>query len=175
MASLRSADQRDQRPLVHARDLADGRDADVAQFPRGDRPDAPQALDLERMQEPSSSSGGTSSSPSGFATPLATFARNFVRAMPTVIGRPTSLDAAAKRARDLERRADASLHAAHIEERLVDRERLDHRCGVVEDAEDGLRASEYASNRAGTTTACGHSCRAAPLPIAVRTPNAFAS
>ena len=37
----------------------------------------------------SSASGGTTSSPSGFATPLATFARNLVRATPTVIGRPT--------------------------------------------------------------------------------------
>jgi hypothetical protein len=38
----------------------------------------------------SSPSGGTSSSPSGFATALATLARNFVRATPTLIGRPTS-------------------------------------------------------------------------------------
>ena len=38
---------------------------------------------------PSSPSGGTTSSPSGLATPLATLARNFVRATPTVIGRPT--------------------------------------------------------------------------------------
>ena len=37
----------------------------------------------------SSPSGGTTSSPSGFATPLATFARNFVLAIPTVIGSPT--------------------------------------------------------------------------------------
>ena len=37
----------------------------------------------------SSPSGGTTSRPSGFATPLATFARNFVLATPTVIGRPT--------------------------------------------------------------------------------------
>ena len=36
----------------------------------------------------SSRSGGTTSRPSGFATPLATLARNFVRAMPTVIGSP---------------------------------------------------------------------------------------
>ncbi len=33
--------------------------------------------------------GGTTSSPSGLATALATFARNLVRATPTVIGRPT--------------------------------------------------------------------------------------
>lgn len=38
----------------------------------------------------SSASGETTSSPSGFATPLATLARNFVRATPTVIASPTS-------------------------------------------------------------------------------------
>lgn len=38
----------------------------------------------------SSPSGGTTSSPSGLATPLATLARNLVRATPTVIGSPTS-------------------------------------------------------------------------------------
>ncbi len=37
----------------------------------------------------SSPSIGTTNRPSGFATPLATLARNFVRATPTVIGRPT--------------------------------------------------------------------------------------
>ena len=37
----------------------------------------------------SSRSGGTSSRPSGLASWLATLARNLVRAMPTVIGRPT--------------------------------------------------------------------------------------
>ena len=42
------------------------------------------------VEEPSSSSGDTTSNPFGFATALATFARNFVRAIPTVIGRPTS-------------------------------------------------------------------------------------
>ena len=42
--------------------------------------------------------------PSGLATPLATFARNFVRATPTVIGRPTrSRTATRNRARDLHR------------------------------------------------------------------------
>ena len=37
----------------------------------------------------SSRPGGTSSKPSGLASWLATLARNFVRAMPTVMGRPT--------------------------------------------------------------------------------------
>ncbi len=47
--------------------------------------------------------------------------------------------AASKRARDLERRADAALHPAHVEEGLVDRQRLDDRRRVLENAEDGLR------------------------------------
>ena len=51
LTTLRAADERDQQSFVHARDLADGRDADVAQLPRRDRPDAPQPLDLEWMQE----------------------------------------------------------------------------------------------------------------------------
>ena len=40
-------------------------------------------------RKPSSPPGGTTSSPSGLATPLATLARNLVLATPTVIGRPT--------------------------------------------------------------------------------------
>ena len=88
---------------------------------------------------PSSSSGGTTSRPSGFATPLATFARNFVRATPTVIGRPTSLahlaGAAAPRSR---RRARRCGEPADVEERLVDGEALDERRRVVEHREDRL-------------------------------------
>ena len=38
-----------------------------------------------------------------------------------------------------------------------------------------LLACEYASNRDGTTIAPGHSRRAVEPPIAVLTPNAFAS
>ena len=54
----------------------------------------------------SSRSGGTTSRPSGFATPLATLARNFVRATPTVIGSPTCSRTPAPQPRgDLGRRA----------------------------------------------------------------------
>ena len=44
----------------------------------------------------SSRSGGTTIRPSGLATPLATFARNFVRATPTVTGSPTRSRTAAR-------------------------------------------------------------------------------
>ena len=54
----------------------------------------------------SSPSGGTTSRPSGLATPLATLARNFVRATPTVIGSPTCVEHVAPQPHgDLARRA----------------------------------------------------------------------
>ena len=86
----------------------------------------------------SSRSGGTTSSPFGFATPLATFARNFVRATPTVIGRPTSSST-----RRLSRTAISlgepdPLQPAHVEERLVDREPFDERRRVLEHGKDRL-------------------------------------
>jgi hypothetical protein len=61
------------------------------------------------------------------------------------------------------------LEAAHVEERLVDREALDERRRVL------LLASEYADMRGGTTTRPGQSRRAVEATIAVRTPYAFAS
>ena len=82
----------------------------------------------------SSPSGGTTSRPSGLATPLATLARNFVRAMPTVIGRPTcSCTARRSRTAICSGVPAMPLHAADVEERLVDRQPLDERRRVLED------------------------------------------
>ncbi len=62
------------------------------------------------------------------ATSLATLARNFVRATPTVIGRPTrSSDVALQATGDLDRRAGDPPQPADVEERLVDRDPLDER------------------------------------------------
>ncbi len=86
----------------------------------------------------SSCSGGTSRSPSGLPTRLATLARNLVRATPTVIGSPTRSRTAARSAAAMSTGAPDDLaQATDVEERLVDRERLDQRCGVVEHREDG--------------------------------------
>src|SRR5439155_21938589 len=87
----------------------------------------------------SSPSTGTTSRQSGFATPLATFARNFVLATPTVTGRPT-------RSRSSRRRCTAiwvgvpgdPTEPAYVQERLVDRQPLHERCGVAEDLEHRL-------------------------------------
>jgi hypothetical protein len=72
--------------LGELRDLTDGRDPPLAELAGGRRPDAPEPLDRERVEKRELA---VTSRPSGLATPLATLARNFVRATPTVIGRPT--------------------------------------------------------------------------------------
>ena len=46
-----AAEQRDERALVEPRDLPDRRDPARPELPRRDRPDAPEPLDRERMQE----------------------------------------------------------------------------------------------------------------------------
>ena len=79
-------------PSASARDLADGRDARARAACRPSPARRPTAARPAAGAGTSSSpSGGTTSRPSGLATPLATLARNLVRATPTVIGRPTSL------------------------------------------------------------------------------------
>ena len=122
----------------------------------------------------SSRSGGTTSRPSGFATPLATLARNFVRATPTVIASPTrSSTSRRSRDRDLGRRARHAEQAADVEERLVDREPLDERRRVVEHLEHRLarlgvrrHARRHDDRAAGTARAPG----ARPSRCARRTP-----
>ena len=132
-------DEPDQRRLRELRHLPDRRDPARVQLARGDLADAPQRLDRQRMQERELASGGTTSSPSGFATPDATLARNFVRATPTVIGSPTfSRTRDTQTSRDLRRRARDPPHSAHVDERLVDRQPLHQRRRVLEDREHVL-------------------------------------
>ena len=80
----------------------------------------------------SSPVGSTRSRPSGFATPLATLARNFVRATPTVMLRPTSAATCSRRLRDLERGPGYSAQAANVQKRFIDRDALDQRGRVIE-------------------------------------------
>ena len=103
-------------------------------------------------------------------------ARNFVRATPTVIGRPTRSSTS--------RRSRTAISTGDPESRRIPRtsrnaSSIDSAStnGVVSSntAKTALLASEYASMRGRTTTACGHSARHFDAPIAVRTPYAFAS
>ena len=110
------------------------------------------------------------------ATPLATLARNFVRATPTVTGRPT-FSSTSRRSRtaisvgvpEIRRSPPTSRNASSIDRPSTN--------GVVSSntRNIALLASLYASIRGRTTTACGQSRRASAPPIGVRMPNAFAS
>src|SRR5205807_2500368 len=51
VAAGRAPEHRDERPLVEARDFADGGDAAVLELAGRDRPDAPQSSDRQRVQE----------------------------------------------------------------------------------------------------------------------------
>ena len=118
-------------------------------------------------------SGGTISSPSGLATPLATLARRCGH--PDGDGQPHPLaDLAPQPHGDLGGRARDAPEPADVQERLVDRESLDQRRRLRKTSNTALLALAYTPIRGGTTTA-GHSRRACTPPMAVRTPCALAS
>ena len=73
------------------------------------------------------------------ATPLATLARNLVRATPTVIGRPTRSSTSRRSRTAISVGVPTNaVQPADIEERLVDRDAFDERRGVAEDLEHSL-------------------------------------
>ena len=116
----------------------------------------------------SSPSTGTTRSPSGFATPLATFARNLVRATPTVMGIPTRSRTSARRraamsvgAPAIRRRPPTSRNASSMDSPSTSGEVSRKTSNIA------ALASEYAFIRGRTTTACGHRRRACVSPIGV--------
>ncbi len=120
----------------------------------------------------SSPSGGTTSRPSGLATPLATLARNLVRATPTVIGQPDPFPAPRAAAAPRSPPACPRPAAARRRRGTPRRSRsLDQRRGV---ARRPRTPPCWPRSRrtcgAATTIARGHSRRASAPPIAVRTP-----
>lgn len=110
------------------------------------------------------------------ATPLATFARNFVRATPTVIGSPTRRSTSARSCSAMRRGVPAIRHSPRTSRNASSID-SPSTTGVVSrnTSKTRLLASEYARIRGGTTIASGHSTRACRPPIAVRTPRRFAS
>ena len=79
----------DQHVLVERRNLPTVVTPHLRSFSEVTRP-TPQSRSIgSGCRNLSSSCGGTRRRPLGFATPLATLARNFVLATPTVIGKPT--------------------------------------------------------------------------------------
>ena len=160
-------------PSPSAGHLADRVDAAGVELGGGHGADAPQPLDRQRVQERRARRrAARRSSPSGLATPLATLARNLVRATPTVMASPTrSRTSRAQPGGDLDGRAGDAAQAADVEEGLVDGDALDERRGVVEHARTRPCWPRCRpSKRGGTTTASRAQPRAWRPPMAVRTP-----
>ena len=124
----------------------------------------------------SSPPAGTSSSPSGLATALATLARCFVVAIPIVIGSPTS-SSTRRLSRTAMSRGEPAILRMPRTSRNASSIDSPSTSGVVSRkiSNTALLASEYALNRDGTTKASGQSASARRPPIAVFTPRAFAS
>jgi len=110
------------------------------------------------------------------ATPLATFARNLVRATPTVIGNPTCARTS-RRSRAAISTGVPLIRCSPPTSRNASSMDSPSTSGVVclNTSNTARLAAVYADIRGGTTTARGHSCRACRPPIAVRTPYALAS
>jgi hypothetical protein len=135
----RQPEHRDQRVLGQPGDLADGRDPPLAKPPGGDRPDAPQPLDRERVEECQLAVRRHDEQ----AVRLGDGARHLGEVLgpghPHGDGQADPLaNLTPQPGRDLGRRAREPPHPAHVEERLVDREALDERRGLVEQLEHRL-------------------------------------
>jgi hypothetical protein len=120
-------------------DLTDRVQAPVVELAGGDGADAPEPLDLERVQERELPVGRDEQQPVGLRDAARDLREELRSRDPDRDREPDFLcDSLSQSLGDLERRAEAALHAAHVEERLVDRKPFDERRGVVEDAEDVL-------------------------------------
>lgn len=110
------------------------------------------------------------------ATVLATLARNFVRAIPTVIGKPTSARTRA-RSRSAICRGNPEIWVSPRTSRKASSIEIPSTSGAVslKMAKTALLAVLYTLMRGETIAAAGHSRRARAAPMAVRTPNALAS
>ena len=136
VAAGRATQHRDERVLGELRDLADRADPALVEPGGGLRPDTPEPLDRQRVEELELSVGRDDEQAVG----LRDAARNLgeeLRARDANGDREADpLAHLAPQARsDLFRRACEPLHSAHVEEGLVDREPLDERCRVLEDPE----------------------------------------
>src|SRR4051794_276458 len=84
-----ATEQRDQRLLTEAGDVSDGGQPHRVQLAGRGRPHAPQPLHREWMEELELPIGLHDQEPVGLGDAARDLARNFVRATPTVIGKPT--------------------------------------------------------------------------------------
>jgi hypothetical protein len=139
VAAGRPPDEGDQRACVHAGDLGDGRDPERAQFARRDLTDAPKSLDREGMEEGELLVGRNDEEAVGLRDAARHLGEELRPRDADRDRKPDPLpDVATEADGDLGRGAGDSLEPAHVEERFVDREALDERRRIVEDAEHRL-------------------------------------
>ena len=161
VASRRAAEDPDECGLVELRHLRHGGDRAITEFAGRDGPNAPEPLHRECMEELELAVDGYDEQAIGLRDPLATFAKNFVRATPTVMGIPTRSRTSLRRRApisdgrpEIRRSPPTSRNASSID--------IPSTSGVVsrKTSNIDLLAPEYASIRGRTTIACGHSRRA---------------
>ena len=139
LSTRNAAEQRDERRLGERRDLANGPDPEPVELPRRHPAHAPEPLDRERVQERELAARRHDEEAVGLGDP----ARHLGKELrPGDADRDREPDAlahlGAQTGGDLGRRAREPPDPAHVEERLVDRQPLDERRGVLEDLEDRL-------------------------------------
>ena len=123
-----------------------------------------------------SSPGGTTTRPSGLRRSLPILATSFVAATPTEAVSSSSLaDRRLDPARDRLAVAEQRPRAGDVQERLVDRDRLDERREAPQDRHDLAADALVLGAVTGTKTQSGHSRRAVRIGIAEWTPNMRAS
>ena len=147
------------------------------QLPGRRRPDAPEGLDRQRVQERELALGRHLEQPVGLRDAARDLGQELRPRDADRERQPDLLEHAAAQPRgDLERRARPSPHAANVDEGLVDRQRLDERRRVLEHAVHGLaRLRVGVHARPDDDRARGRGGAPRAPPMAVRMPNAFAS
>ena len=131
-------EHRDQRVDVDGRDVADAAQAARVQLAGCRRPHAPEPFNGQRMQELELTTDRYDEQAVGLRDGARDL-RKELRAGDSDSDRQPDLVAhvPSELGRDLDRAARDPLEPAHVEEGLVDRERLHERGCIVEDAEDG--------------------------------------
>ena len=177
MAAGARPDDRSERLLRHRGHVGDGAHTTLVELRPGDRTDAPEALDGQRVKELEFTVGLDDQQSVGLADAARHLGQEF-RSGDTDRDRQTDLGghALAKPLGDLTRacRRSARDRSTSMNASSID---MPSTSGDVslKMAYTALLASTYASKRAGTSIRFGHSRRACDPDIAERTPNRFAS
>jgi hypothetical protein len=151
--------------------VADGVQPEPRQHVGGLVPHPPQRPDRQRVQEGHDVGGRDDEQPVGLAPRRGQLGDELGGGDAHRAGDALLvLDGGADPLADLRRRAEPALRAADVQERLVERDRLDQRGDRAEHGHDAVGGPGVGAPSGGSTVACGHSRRARIIGIALRTP-----